>query len=143
MTLLYQWLGHFYFAEQKLHWVELACGKKCKSHLYLRHFSNSQFHFRQSLTKTLQFLAKHGFPLPLLWLVVASGCQIRRHPLHHFSPVSSYNLNSILSFKIRLSRIFPSYGKDAIFVHIISYSIYDRFTIIAISFLPYLKFARI
>ena len=80
MTLLYQWLGHFYFTEQKLHRVELACGKNI-NHIYTYAISPIvNFIFHQSLTKTLQFLAKHGFPLLLLWLVMASGYLDQKAP---------------------------------------------------------------
>ena len=79
-------------------WVEIALVRivfciKCKLHFIPTALSsNGQFHFRQSLTKTLQLLGKLFTAASLvsygIWF------QMRRHPLHHFPQSHFYNLNS-------------------------------------------------
>ncbi len=108
--LLFSTMVRLYFL--LLYWVEIAlvrigfCIKRKLHFTPTALSSNGQFHFRQFLTKTLQFLAKLFTAASLvsygIWF------QMRRHPLHHFPKSHFYNLNSFLNFKIRLSRIFPS-----------------------------------
>ncbi len=109
--------------------------KKCKLHLYLHHSCNSQFHFHQSLTKTLQFLAKHGFPLLLLWLVMHLGFRSEGTPFITFPSLSFKILTNFKFAKFDCQEFSPVWQICHCHVYIISFSIHDRFTIITIKFL--------
>ena len=107
------WLDYFLLC-----WVEIALVRigfciKCKLHFTSTALSsNGQFHFRQSLTKTLQFLAKLFTAASLvsygIWF------QMRRHPLHHFPQSHFYNLNSFFKFQNSAVKNFSQSGKSAI-----------------------------
>ncbi len=98
-------------------WVEIALVRIGFCIKHKLHFtptalsSNSQFHFRQSLTKTLQFLAKHGLPLLLLWLVMASGFRWEGTPFFTFP-----SLNFTILTQNSTVKNFPSLAKNAIFM---------------------------
>jgi hypothetical protein len=111
------WLDYFLLCRVEIALVRIGFCIKCKLHFTPTALSsNCQFHFRQSLTKTLQFLAKHGLPLLLLWLVMASGFGWEGTPFFTF-PSLIFTILTHLNFKIRLSRIFPSLANMPFCLH--------------------------